>query len=471
MRTTKRVRVGRGALCALVVLAVALPAVAADRSTGAFVGMAEKGPLDAPVLVDSYLDFVATFGAGTDGLALPYLAPAVAAYFNHGGALLYVVRVAGADDASLIGSVVAGTGLQALSGVDDVSFVAIPGAGSPAVQLSLIAHCEQMGDRMAILDSASPDDLVAVQAQRTALASDDGFAALYFPWVVGWYEGSERLLPPSGFAAGLYAGHEPPDSPVGVLSGVTGVAYPVSSAEQEVLNPLGINCVRDLSGVRVWGARTLASNPELVYVAVRRMHSYLSEAVAELTQWCLTEPNDATTWSLVEAQADGLLYNHWVQNWFQGATPSDAYFAQCGLGRTMTQNDIDEGRIILRFGFAPLQPAEFVLVTVVHDPSAVSSVPAAGSAPFSFEPAGPNPFNPRTSVAFTQAAAGPVAVTIHDVRGRQVRRLHAGPLAAGRHVLSWDGRSDQGGELPSGLYLARAAAGGEVRTLKLVLVR
>ena len=454
-------------------LGCALPVQAADMSTGAFVGMAETGPLDQPVRVDSYLDFVDIFGTGVDGLALPYLAPSVAGYFNQGGVALYVVRVAGADDASLIGSVSlsGNTGLQALRAVDDVSFVAIPGAGSPAVQAALISHCQQRGDRVAILDSASPDDIAAVQAQRATLASDEGFAALYFPWVEAYFDGSTRLLPPSGFAAGLYSANEPPDSPVGLLFGVTGVAYPVSSAEQEALNPQGINCLRDLSGIRVWGARTLAADPELVYVAVRRTLNYLTEAVTDATQWCVFEPNDANTWSQVELNAANLLHNRFVQGWFVGATPSDAYFARCGYGQTMTQTDIDEGRLVLLFGFAPLRSAEFVIVRIEHQMLLGTPAPEPADRPFSLALAGPNPFNPRTSVAVTRSAAGPVTVTIHDVRGRQVCTLHDGMLAAGRRVLVWEGRSDDGAELPSGLYLARARASDAVETLKLMLVR
>lgn len=339
------------------------------------------------------------------------------------------------------------------------------------MQAALIAHCEEMGGRMAILNSASPDDIAAVQAQRAALASDQGFAALYFPWIVAAPTGTSRTLPPSGFAAALYSANPPPDSPVGMLATATGVAYPVANFEQDVLNPMGINCVRDLSGIRVWGARTIATNPELIYVPVRRTLSYLTEAVEEATAWCVFEPNDVNTWSGVEAAAESFLYDRYRDGWFAGVTPSDGYFAQCGYGLTMTQADLDAGRVVLVFGFAPLRPAEFLLVRIEHLGLPVSAAPIADSDAFALSLAGPNPFNPSTSVAVTQPAAGPVAVTIHDMRGRQVRLLHEGPLEAGRQVLDWDGRSDQGGELPSRLYLAQARAAGRVGTVKLVLVR
>lgn len=463
------------ALCGLLLLVAVRSAPAADTSTGAFLGMAETGPLDTPVRIGTYEEYVNVFGGDDHGLDLPYLAPSVAAYFANGGVELVVVRVAAADDATLIGSVGGAgqpaTGLQTLRAEDDVSFVAIPGAGSPAVQAALIAHCEAMGDRMALLDSASPDDVAAVQAQRATLASDQGFAALYFPWVIASPTGVSRTLPPSGFAAALYSNHEPPDSPIGVLATATGVAYPVTNTEQDVLNPLGINCVRNLSGIRVWGARTLATNPDLVYIAVRRTKSYLTEAMNEATQWCVFEPNDATTWTGVEISAENLLYESYRNGWFAGATPSDAYFAQCGYGLTMTQADLDAGRLVLVFGFAVVAPAEFLLVRIEHQLVTGTPVPPAPDAPFAFSVAGPNPFNPMTRVALEIERDGPATVTIHDARGRRVRTLLDGALEAGRHTLAWDGRSDGGGELPSGLYLARARAAGDVQTLKLVLVR
>jgi phage tail sheath protein FI len=400
----------------------------------------------------------------------------VAAYFANGGVNLVVVRVAANDDASLIGldggAPGARTGLQALLDVDEVSVVAVPGAGSPVVQAAMIAHCENAGDRMAILDPAVPGDINAIQSQRAGLATARGYAALYFPWLQAAPTGTSLMLPPSGFVAGAYAATAPPDSPVGVVNTATGLAHSVTTAEQETLNVQGIDTIRNLSGIRIWGARTLAADPEWIYVSVRRTALYVEESVAEGTAWCLAQPNDATLWTQLRSDTEDFLFGLWQGGWFQGATPDDGYFVQCGLGSTMTTTDVEEGRTIVLVGMAPLRPAEFLVLSIVHQRSAPSAVPAAVAGNIALRAPAPNPFNPRTGVRFSLAAATTVSLHVVDAAGRRVRTLvDAETLANGEHHRQWDGADDAGRALPSGVYFVRVSGGGESATRSVVLVR
>jgi phage tail sheath protein FI len=426
--------------------------------------------------VTSYPEFTAVFGASTAGLGNPYLAPSVAAYFANGGVNLVVVRVAADDDASLIGldggAPGARTGLQALLDVDQVSVVAIPGAGSPAVQTAMITHCENAGDRMAILDPAVPGDINAIQAQRAGLESARGYGALYFPWIQAAPTGASLLLPPSGFVAGAYAATAPPDAPVGVVSTATGLAHNVTTAQQDILNGQGIDTIRNLSGIRIWGARTLAADPEWIYVSVRRTALCVEESIAEGTAWCLTQPNYAALWTQLQSDTEDFLFGLWQGGWFQGVTPNDGYFVQCGLGSSMSTIDLLEDRTIVRAGIAPRRPAEFIILSIVHERSAPASVPAVVAGNIALHAPAPNPFNPRTEVRFSLTSAATVSLHVVDAAGRRVRTLaDAEALSVGEHRRRWDGADDAGRALPSGVYFVRVSGGGEAATRSVVLVR
>ena len=478
---------GRRAWPALLGLAILLVAGAAaatpialvDSRAAGFVGQAESGPLDQAVLVESYAQVVATFGASPAGLANPYLAPSVAAYFANGGQRLHVVRVAGADDASLIGAdggPGARTGLQALRDMDEVAAVAIPGAVSPAVQAALIAHCEAAGHRMAILDPVSATDPNAVMTQRSGLATTNGFGALYFPWVVAAPAGVSQQLPPSGFVAGIFARTSPPVSPAGTTNGVvataSGVSYAVGTTLQGTLNPLGINAIRFFSGsgVLAFGARTLASNLDWQYVPVRRSGSAIETSIEQGTRWALAEPNDETLWSQLRADIGDFLHSLWVAGWFQGVSAGEGYFVKCDA-TTMTAQDLAEGRTVVLVGFAPLSPAEFLLLRIVLDRSAVAGVPP-GTPSLALDAPRPNPAHAGTTLSFELPRAEAVTMRVHDVAGRVVRTLADGVVfGAGRHDLRWDGRDDAGGEAAAGVYLVRLATGERVLTRRVSLVR
>lgn len=447
-----------------------------DTHTAGFVGMSATGPLDQPVTVNNFTEFTAIFGASTAGLANPYLAPSVAGFFANGGVELVVVRVASIDDATVIGIdggvLGSGTGLHALLDEYAVAIIAIPGVATPAVQAAMIAHCENTEyQRIAILDPASPNDLNAIQVQRAGLSTDEGYAALYFPWIQAAPTGTSLLLPPSGFVAGYYSASDPPDSPVGLISTATGVAYPVTNEDQDLLNPQGINAIRDLSGIRIWGARTLAANLQWRYVGTRRLGMFLEKSVYTSTQWCLFEFNSQLLWTTLEQDMDNFLFAVFSDGWFQGQTPEDAYFSACGYGVTMTDSDLDEGKTILQVGFAAERPAEFMVFEVVHQRPDLSAVPPAPEGVV-LHPAAPNPFNPATFLRFELAGDAEVDLRIYDASGRLVRTLARGrTYAAGEHRLRWNGLDDRGLALGSGVYLARIGVGDLVRTQRLTLVR
>ena len=446
-----------------------------DTTTAGFVGLAAQGPLDQAVMVSNYQEFITIFGGSTAGLTNPYLAPSVAGYFANGGVRLAVVRVNSSDDMTIIGadggSPGTRTGLQALLDVDVVSFVAIPGVTTAAVQAAMIAHCHTAGDRMAILDSASPDNMDAVQAQRAAIPADESFAALYFPWIQAAPAGVSLLLPPSGFVAGSYSAHNPSQSPVGPIATATGVAYPVNDPEQSILNPQNINAIRNLSGIRIWGARTLSSNPEWRYISVRRLGFFLAESIDHGTSWSVLEPNSPALWNALEQEMDDFLDTVYRDGWLQGTTSNDAYFSQCGLGLTMTTADIDAGRTIVLFGFAPIRPAEFIVISIVHQRPEVTAVPAT-SGRISMPTPAPNPFNPTTNVSFALASDTRVTLLVHDLAGHLVRILMRDePLAGGTHQRRWDGRDDTGRAVSSGVYLVRLEGAGEMRSRRISLVR
>jgi len=451
------------------------PIADAPLGVAGFVGQATQGPVDEPVLITSASDFDLTFGTSTTGLANPYLRASVAAFFLEGGTRAWVVRAADTTEAALIGIdgriPGARTGLAALLDVDEISIVAVPGATSPAVQTAMIAHCETAGDRLAILDPVPGADVGTVLAQRAGLGSDEGFAALYHPWIVAAPLDEEQTLPPSGFVAGIHAATSPHRSPVGPITTAVDVATPLTSADTELLNPEGVNSIRFFSGdgVRVWGARTIADSPEWIYVSVRRTALHLHESVVEGTTWVIDEPNDPVLWSTLETTIDVYLETKWREGWFRGATPDESWFAKVD-GETMNQQDLLAGRTVALYGFAHLRPAEFMVEQVVHQRSTTTAAPSGARARPRLLPATPNPFNPRTTIAFELPRTGRVELSVHDAAGRRVRALRRGVFVpAGRHSVTWDGRDDTGTAVASGVYHVRLEAGGRVEARRVTL--
>ena len=273
--------------------------------------------------------------------------------------------------------------LDRLLAIEDISIVAAPGASSfaaptpAAVNQLLIGHAEaRRSYRIAVLDPPPSLDVAGVRALKSVI--DSKYAALYYPWITvanplastDPTARSELDLPPSGFVCGIYARS---DIQRGVfkapanetVTGALGLQYNVRFGEQEVLNPLGINCIRALPnrGIRVWGARTLSSDPEWKYVNVRRYFLYLEASIDRGTQWAVFEPNGERLWANVRTTVSDFLYNEWVSGALLGATPKEAFFVRCDRS-TMTQNDLDNGRLICLIGVAALKPAEFVIFRI-----------------------------------------------------------------------------------------------------------
>jgi phage tail sheath protein FI len=274
------------------------------------------------------------------------------------------------------------TALKSFEDLTDISIVAAPGysAGGNGTELQqanmltvaglLIAHCEKMRYRIAVLDSADSQDLTDVSLYRGQLDSE--WAALYYPWVriLDPVTDTEINLPPSGFVAGLYADndilygvHKAPANMVVQL--FIGFEVLLNKAQQDVLNPQGINCFRFFEGrgYRLWGARTISSDPEWKYVNLRRYFAYLEHSIDLGTQWVVFEVNNETLWERVTRTVSDFLLNEWRSNHLMGDKPEQAYFVRCDR-TTMTQNDLDNGRLICLVGVAPTRPAEFVIFRI-----------------------------------------------------------------------------------------------------------
>lgn len=263
------------------------------------------------------------------------------------------------------------TGIQALSEREDISMVAVPGVVAETVQGALITHAELMQYRIAVLD-CEPDagDVTALQSHRNNY--DSKYAAYYAPWLKALNSQSGRIenFPPSGYAMGIYARS---DNTVGVhkapanevVRNITDVALPLTAAEQDVLNPIGVNLIRDLTprGIRVWGARTVSSDPEWKYVNIRRLFIYLEHSIDIGTQWVVFEPNNEALWAKVVETVTSFMTGVWKTGALMGTKPEDAFFVTCDR-TTMTQDDIDNGRLIVEVGLAPTAPAEFVIFRI-----------------------------------------------------------------------------------------------------------
>lgn len=272
------------------------------------------------------------------------------------------------------------TGLVQFEDLEDISIVAAPGStfgfengygldGASIVNL-LISHCQRMKYRIAVLDSGNGQTLAQVRAQRAKI--DSSYAALYYPWVKV-LDPVTRLpifLPPSGFVAGIYARNDvnravykaPANE---VVNLALGFEVSLSKAQQEVLNPEGINAFRFFEGRgnRLWGARTASSDPEWKYVNLRRYFAYMERSIDKGTQWAVFEPNGEQLWANVRRTIEDFLLNEWQQGALLGDKPEKAYFVKCDRS-TMTQNDLDNGRLICLIGVAPLRPAEFVIFRI-----------------------------------------------------------------------------------------------------------
>ncbi|WP_353950457.1 phage tail sheath C-terminal domain-containing protein [Knoellia sp. S7-12] len=278
------------------------------------------------------------------------------------------------------------TGLAALGEVDDIAIVAMPDSTyfrdeestAEAVD-ALITHCERARFRFALIDPPENAAFSEVRAFRSRF--DSSYGALYHPWlrVSDLTPGADPELaptpvdvPPSGAMAGIFARsdtergvHKAPANQV--VRGITEFVAPVSAREQEMLNPEGVNALRYFKGRGnlVWGARTISSDPEWKYVNVRRLLIYLEHSIEKSTQWAVFEPNDERLWVTIRSLIEAFLISIWRSGALMGTKPEEAFFVRCDR-TTMTQNDLDNGRLLCEIGVAPVRPAEFIIFRIAQ---------------------------------------------------------------------------------------------------------
>jgi phage tail sheath protein FI len=364
---------------------------------------------DAQTIVNRRSEFIRLTAALT---AQPTL-PGGPSLPTGSSALTPVQLINGSDGigtASNVGSQAVGTGLFALDKVTDVNLIAVPGDGSPATVNAGMAYCKNsrplqdcffIGDVGSLSPSQARNDAAQTDTGTVALAqtfattgtgtpldkSSGDYGAIYYPWVfgadpLGVGSNPRILLPPSGFVAGIYARTDgargvfkaPAGAIDGGVSGALAPAYDVGDLEQDALNPVNVNVIRTVpgSGVVIWGTRTIGSDPGWRYIPIRRLAIYLRVSIYYGIQWSVFEPNDEPLWSSLRLNIRSFMLTQFRAGAFQGSKPDDAFFVLCDSSTT-TQTDIDNGVVNIQVGFAPLKPAEFVVMTLsqkVNQPAA-----------------------------------------------------------------------------------------------------
>jgi uncharacterized protein len=366
---------------------------AADASTTKFVDFTIPTPAEKAVLLTNWTQFTKAFGdlIGDSSVAATSdaspavdaghsnLAHAVYGFFNNGGSRCYVARITSVTDVD--------DALAAFAAIDEIALVAAPGITDDAVRDKLVSHCAATGDRFAILDGPkTASDLTTLT--RTAAETPTGgvapkrtdLAAWYFPWVKVFDPGTKLLqpasdalvaVPPSGHIAGIYARvdngrgvHKAPANEA--VLGALDVSQPLSKADQDGLNPKGLNCIRVLNGnILVWGARTVGgdANADLKYINVRRTLLFLRESIDEGTQWVVFEPNEPGLWQKITRNITAFLTNVWRSGALFGTTTAEAFYVKCDA-ETNPPELRELGMVVTEIGVAIVRPAEFVIFRI-----------------------------------------------------------------------------------------------------------
>jgi phage tail sheath protein FI len=290
-----------------------------------------------------------------------------------------------ASSSEFKGDVSERSGVEGLEVLDDVTMVVVPDLMSvppgekvnldmvKAVQMAMIGHCERLGDRVAILDpppNATPQEIK--EWRLNTAGYDSSYAALYYPWIQvdDPIQNRPIYVPPSGHIAGVWARndntrgvHKAPANEV--VLGSVGLAYNTTKGEQDTLNPNGINCIRAFPGrgIRVWGARTVSSNPSWRYINVRRLFNFVEKSIENGTQWVVFEPNDPLLWSRVRRDVGAFLSTVWSSGALFGLSPAQAFYVKCDAELNPPESR-DLGRLIVEIGMAPVKPAEFVIFRI-----------------------------------------------------------------------------------------------------------
>ena len=290
-------------------------------------------------------------------------------------------------DTDYIGSADLKTGLHALDDVTDVNFVAIPGIASPGVISQAVGYCSIRRDCVMIADSPgkTTKDTPITDPSHVAdflsnkITTKTSYGAFYYPWMlvsdpVGAGKNPTRFVPPSGFVAGMYARIDNTrgvwKAPAGTEANVIGpldLEYSVTDSEQDILNPIGVNCIRHFpaSGLIIWGARTMGtlSDPEWRYIPVRRYAIYLEQSIYRGTQWAVFEPNDQRLWAALTANISDFMMGEFRQGALAGTTPQQAFAVKCDADLN-PDSEVNAGRVNMEVKFAPLKPAEFVIIRI-----------------------------------------------------------------------------------------------------------
>lgn len=385
------------------------PIQAVGTSTAGFVGIApdNSAHVNEAVAIPNWAEFVRQFVA--EGSASTPLSHAVRGYFDNGGSLCYVCNIGG-------GSLTAG--LEVLATIDEIAIVAAPGFVGADAYDALLSHCENLQDRVAILDTpetvtslnqltevataapssrrrSSTESSEGGEAEAPASTglrprqSDNGFGAVYFPWITvrdALDPGTIVNVAPSGHIAGIWARtdatrgvHKAPANEI--VRGALNVTRRLTRDEQGILNPVGVNVIRLFTGegIRVWGARTVApASSEYRYLNVRRLFSMVEESIAESMRWVLFEPNSIPLWKSIERDITAFLMRLWRDGALMGATPQQAFFVKCDA-TTNTQEDIDAGIVTTVIGMAPVKPAEFVIFRISQYVGGTQVEPVGGN--------------------------------------------------------------------------------------------
>ncbi len=349
-------------------------------STVGFIGESNIGPVNQPIFCTNWSQYTKHFG---DFQNSEFLAHAVYGFFNNGGGRCFVLNVGlpeegKAGKAGLYIGTDNGpgtrTGLKAFEDCDEINIVVAPGQTEPAIVDAVLSHCENMRYRFAILDS--PELIEKGGVDKLPKPRDSKYGAYYFPWVEVYDPIKGNIYqPPSGFMAGIYARtdgergvHKAPANEI--VRGALGLKYQITKGEQDILNPKGINCIREFPnrGIRVWGARTISSDPSWRYINVRRLFNMVEQSIEIGTQWVVFEPNDHRLWKRVTRDLTAFLMRLWRQGALFGKTPEEAFYVKCDE-ETNPPEVIDAGQMIVEIGMCPVKPAEFVIFRIGQMPA------------------------------------------------------------------------------------------------------
>ena len=357
------------------------PLGSVDGNEPFFLESFKPRPAGEVVLCTNFTEFRDAFGDFSTDPGQSKLAHGVYGFFHNGGSRAWVARE---KDTLQIKHA-----LEKFEGIDEIALVVAPGVCDQASQVAILEHCENLEERFAILDT--PEDVggehetpdpkkLTGEGGKKEVPRDSNYGAVYFPWIEVVdpakkikkpQESGRTYIGPSGHIAGIYARvdeergvHKAPANEI--VRGALDLRYYISKAHQEGLNPLGVNCIRDINGaIRVWGARTIGGDRqyEWKYINIRRTFLYLKESIDEATQWVVFEPNDRMLWGKIVRNVSAFLSNVWRDGALFGSTAQEAFYVKCD-DETNPPSIREQGRVVTEIGVALTRPAEFVIFRV-----------------------------------------------------------------------------------------------------------